>query len=46
MAEESPLKFPKQAEVQRISDYDFFDKIYYGDHYAAFSIRAEKDFSE
>jgi hypothetical protein len=46
MAEESPLKFPKQAEVQRISDYDFYDKIYYGDHYAAFSIRAEKDFSE
>jgi len=43
---ESPLVFPKRADKERISQYDYFDQLYFGDHFKAFAIKGEKDFTE
>lgn len=46
MYDESPLTFPKRADKDRLDLYTHFDRLYFGDHYAAFAIRGEKDFTE
>jgi hypothetical protein len=46
MNEESPLVFPKRADKQRISDYEHYDDLYKGEHYRAFTIKADKAFTE
>lgn len=46
MHDESPLIFPKQADKARIQKYDHFDQLYYGQHYEAFAIKGEKDFTD
>lgn len=43
---ESPLQFPKNGDKERLRKYDYFDKIYSGDHYDAFSIKGEKNFTD
>jgi hypothetical protein len=43
---ENPLSFPKQADKPRLAAYDHYDKLYFGDHYAAFAIKAEKGFTD
>jgi hypothetical protein len=43
---ENPLTFPKQADKPRLAAYDHYDKLYYGDHYSAFAIKAEKGFTD
>lgn len=43
---ESATQFPKKADKQRLQDYGFYDKLYSGDHFDAFSIKGEKGFSE
>lgn len=42
---ESPLAFPKKADKPRLEAYAFYDKLYNGDHFDAFSIKGEKDFT-
>jgi len=37
---ESPLKFPKQADENRIQKYTHYDKLYDGEHFDAFSIKS------
>lgn len=44
--DDSPLAFPKQADKPRLTAYEHYDKLYFGDHYAAFAIKAEKGFTE
>lgn len=46
MADESPQSFPKQADKPRLEAYEVFDKIYAGDHFDAFKITGEKDFTK
>jgi hypothetical protein len=46
MQDESPLIFPKQADTLRLDGYNHFDQLYDGDHYAAFAIKGEKDFTQ
>lgn len=43
--ENNPLEFPDREDRDRIAQYDFYDKLYNGDHFEAFSIRGEDDFS-
>ncbi len=43
---ENPLTFPKKADEARLNGYTYGDKLYFGDHYEAFSIRGEKDFTQ
>lgn len=43
---DNPLSFPKSADKPRLSAYDHYDKLYYGDHYKAFAIKADKGFTE
>lgn len=45
-AKESPMAFPKKADKKRIEQYAFYDKLYSGDHFDAFSIKGERDFTE
>lgn len=45
MAGETPTKFPKQADLPRLNRYVEYDKIYEGEHFEAFAIRGEKDFT-
>jgi hypothetical protein len=46
MQDESPLVFPKKADKERLNNYDYFDKLYFGDHYTAFAIKGEKEFTQ
>lgn len=41
-ADEGKLVFPKKADRDRIAAYNENDKLYFGDHFAAFNIRGEK----
>lgn len=43
---ENPLSFPKMADRGRLSNYEHYDQLYSGDHYKAFSIKAEKGFTD
>lgn len=43
---ENPLAFPKAADKPRLIAYDHYDSLYYGDHYKAFAIKAEKGFTD
>lgn len=45
MADESPLVFPKKADVARLERYLHYDKLYAGDHFDAFSIKATDGFN-
>ncbi len=46
MDQESPLIFPKQADKARLEAYKHYDELYKADHYKAFSIKGEKEFTE
>lgn len=46
MKPEDPMTFPKLADQPRLLDYDHYDKLYFGDHYSAFAIKAKKGFPE
>lgn len=46
MAEETPLTFPKAADKDRLGSYEYYDKLYEGEHYEAFKIKGEKDFDQ
>lgn len=46
MQEENPLVFPKQADEERLKSYDYYEKLYFGDHFDAFSLKAEDNFSQ
>lgn len=39
------LQFPKPVDQKRLNDYDYYDKLYFGEHYDAFLIKGQKDFS-
>lgn len=36
----SVLKFPYPSEEQRLKDYDYYEKLFMGDHFNAFTIKA------
>lgn len=40
------MAFPKAADRPRLSAYEHYDQLYYGDHYRAFAIKAEKGFTD
>lgn len=46
MQDENPLAFPKLADQSRINNYDFYEKLYFGDHFEAFNIKTENEFSK
>ena len=43
---ENPLVWPTKEDKARLQRYDYSDKLYRGDHYSAFSIKGDKDFTE
>lgn len=43
---DGPLTFPKKADVLRANGYDYFDQLYFGKHYDAFSMKAMEGFSD
>lgn len=43
---ENPLNFPQQKDKYRLQQYEYFDNLYYGNHFEAFMIRAEDGFSQ
>lgn len=43
---ESPFVFPKKADKVRLDQYAHNDDLYFGDHFKAFSIKGEKDFTK
>ena len=46
MTNEDPFAWPKVADRQRLQNYHHFDKLYAGEHYHAFAIKASKGFPE
>jgi len=46
MQDENPLVWPKEPDKQRIQRYNHSDLLYKGDHFNAFSIKVEEDFTE
>jgi len=38
-----PKKFPYESEKPRLDAYDYFEKLFYGDHYNAFRLRINDD---
>lgn len=46
MQDENPLVWPKKPDKARIDRYAHSDLLYKGDHFNAFSIKVEKDFTE
>lgn len=42
----NPFIFPKKTELNRIEKYEYFDRLYRGEHFTAFSIKGEKEFTE
>lgn len=46
MQDESPLVFPKKADKERLNNYEYLDKLYFGQHFEAFSIKGEKEFTQ
>lgn len=46
MQDENPLAFPKQVDKPRLDAYAHYDRLYSGDHYKAFAIKADKGFTE
>lgn len=45
MKDESPLTFPKKADRARLDKYSYYDKLYAGEHFDAFSIAAQEGFN-
>lgn len=45
MQDESPLVFPKKADKARLEKYLHYDKLYAGEHFDAFSIKAQDGFN-
>lgn len=45
MSSESPLRFPKRADKDRLEKYAYYDKLYSGEHFDAFSIAAREGFN-
>lgn len=43
--QESPLTFPKRADKNRLDKYAYYDKLYSGEHFDAFSIAAQDGFN-
>lgn len=46
MQDENPLAFPKKGDLDRIERYEKNDKLYFGDHFEAFSIKTDDQFSK
>src|SRR5688572_26270533 len=46
MQNENPLTFQKAVDKQRLNTYKFYDQLYEADHFDAFSIVGEKDFTK
>lgn len=46
MQDENPLAFPKRADEERIQSYDFYEKLYLGDHFEAFRLKDETGFGK
>ena len=46
MEQENPLIWPRKPDQERINRYQHSDKLYYGNHYDAFSIKAKKGFEK
>lgn len=44
--QENPLAFPKKADRERLDRYLRYDKLYKGEHYDAFAIRAPEGFPD
>jgi uncharacterized protein YggL (DUF469 family) len=44
--DENPLVWPRRPDRERIQRYAHSDKLYSGDHFGAFKIKLEKDFTE
>lgn len=38
------LKFPPPKEIQRINDYEIYEKIFFGEHFEAFNIKTGGEF--
>jgi hypothetical protein len=45
-AADSQLSFPKAADRPRLMAYDHYDQLYFGNHYKAFALKAEKGFTD
>lgn len=43
---ESQQAFPKAADKPRLTAYQHYEKLYDGNHFDAFSLKAEKDFTQ
>lgn len=43
---ENQQSFPKEAEKPRLHGYEHYSKLYDGNHFDAFSIKGEKDFTQ
>ena len=46
MQNDNPLVFPKEVDLVRQQKYSHFDRIYFGEHFEAFSIKADKEVRE
>lgn len=46
MQNENPLAFPKSVDKPRLDNYAHYDELYFGNHYKAFAIKAEKGFTD
>jgi hypothetical protein len=40
------LKFPPPKELQRINDYEIYEKIFFGEHYEAFNVATGGEFGQ
>lgn len=45
MQDDNPLVFPKQIDKARLQQYEHYDKLYEGEHFEAFAVRAPGEFS-
>lgn len=43
---DGPMTFPKKPDVLRLNGYSYFDQLYFGKHYDAFSMKAQTGFSD
>lgn len=41
-----PMAWPKRDDITRINNYEHYDRLYFGEHYKAFAIKANKGFPE
>jgi len=46
MQDDNPLLFPKTVDKPRLQAYEHYDQLYFGNHYKAFAIKADKGFTD